>query len=133
VDQRSKVKLFCVVVCFAGAVLCAINRAPVLAGSQFVAAIVVWRVRFGRRVQSADIDGFSDALNGAKLQSGNRGETILAAVFPDLIMAPIATSRNHRMTTSIMFRDEVPAIRWRQLSTLLRHQPRSQSRSTRSG
>ena len=132
-DQRSKAKLFCVVVCFAGAVLCVYNRAPALAGSQFAAAIILWRVRFGRRVQSAELDGFIDTLNGAKVQSNNRGGTILAAVFPDVIMAPIVLSRKHWVTTSIVFRDELPALRWRQLSTRLRHQRRSLLKSTSHG
>ena len=64
--QRSQAKLLYAAVCAASALLCALNRAPVLAVVNGVAALVVFRVRFGLALESPDVDTLIGKLRDAR-------------------------------------------------------------------
>lgn len=127
--QRSRARLFCVAVCATGALLCAVNHAPLLAAAHGIAAIAVWRFRFGRSLGAGQVDALivrlSDARE-ARTDASERATMIRATVMPNVIAAPMPALRATRWTqAATAFRDELSAERWRQLTTALRHQPRS--------
>ena len=124
--QRTQLKLFCAVVCVLIAMLCAFNRAPILAVLHGFAAFVVARIGFGRKVESAGMEAFVRRLRDASYDGETRDTMVLATVWPNVISAPIVPSPKRALTVmSIVFRDEFSASQWRTLSTRLRHQPRA--------
>ena len=124
--QRDRGKLFCAVACVLVATLCAFSQAPILAIAHSVAAIAVWRVDFGRRVESGKLDAFINELQDASYDGENHDISALATVWPGVICAPILRSQNRALLRmSIVFRDEFLPAQWRLLSTRLRHQPRA--------
>lgn len=124
--QRTRVKLFCAAACLMIAVLCVLNRAPILAAVNGVAVIVVLCVRFGREVESADIDAFISRLKEASRDGENHCEMVRATVWPRVISAPILPPPKRQFTlTTIVYRDELSASHWRALATRLRHQSRA--------
>lgn len=128
VKQRARAKLFCVVVCLASALLCALNRAPVLAVVHIVAALVIWRVRFGMPLESTDVVVLIATLRDARNAEEASPTMIRATVMPNVIAVPSSPMRWHQ--TAIAFRDEMVADQWRQIATSLRHQPRADASLT---
>ncbi len=123
--HRSRLKLFCVAICVASALLCALNRAPVLAVVQTIAAMAVWRVRFGRALESNDVGALIARLRDARNAEEGNLAMIRATVTPNVMAVPTPSSQASRWSQIAMaFRDEMTADRWRQLTTALRHQPR---------
>jgi hypothetical protein len=105
-----------------------LNRSPVLAVGLAVAAIVVWRVRFGRSLKTPEIDALMIQLQDARAARTVRetgSAATRATVMANVIALPMQSPRRARWTgTATMCRDEVSEDRWRQLITALRHQPR---------
>jgi hypothetical protein len=122
VMQRSRAKLVCIAVCIVTAVLCALSRAPVLAVVHGIVAMVIWHLRFGRPLQSNDMDGLVVKLRDARLAEDAGPAMIGATVMQNIIAVPLSASR--WAPTAIAFRDEMTVDRWRQLATALRHQSR---------
>lgn len=132
--QRARVKLFCAAVCVLVALLCALNQAPILAIAHGVAAVVVWRVGYGGKVESADVDAFINGLRDVRHGDGNREKMVRATLLPHVIAAPIVPSQEHTSTAaSLVFRDELSVAQWRALSIRLRHQPRTVQRPHANG
>ena len=128
--QRERYKLFCVAACVLVVILCAISQAPILAMAHSVAAVVVWRVDFGRKVESRKLDAFVSELQDASYDDEHRDAPALATVWPSVICAPIRPLKNRALLRmSIVFRDEFSPSQWRVLATRLRHQPRAALRS----
>ena len=126
--QRTQMKVFCAAVCVVVAMLCAINCEAMLALVNGVAAVAVWRVGFGRRVQSVEAEAFIARLRVADGDAENRDAMVLATVWPHVISAPILPSPKRAFAaTSVVFRDEFLALQWRALATRLRHQSRAAS------
>ena len=124
VARRLLLQRACVAVCVAGATLCALNRAPVLAAAQCVAGFVVYRARFGRALASGDAETLMATLRDVRADDEARIGMIRGTVTPNLMLVPMQWSRqSHWTRTAITFRDEMSPSKWRQLSTALRHQP----------
>ena len=109
-------------ICLASGLLCALNRAPEWATLQVIAAIVVWRVRFGLPLAADGVNALLAKLRDARHAEEPRPAMICATVTPNVIAVPSSASR--WSLTAIAFRDEMGADQWRQVSTALRHQPR---------
>lgn len=120
--QRSRAKLLYVAVCAASALLCALNRAPVLAVVNGVAALVVFRVRFGLALESPDVDTLIGELRDARTAEAEMPSTIRATVMSNFIAVPSSAKR--WVSTGTAFRDEITSDQWRRVTTALRHQPR---------
>ena len=122
--QRARAKLLCVAVCLASALLCALNHALVVAAAQGIAAIVVWRMRFGLRLESSEANALIARLREARLEQA-RPEVTRAMVMPKVIAVSVQSLGAKRWTpTAIAFRDEMTVDRWRRVTIALRHQPR---------
>lgn len=106
--------------------LCALNHAFIIAALLLIAAVIVWCVGFGRAAAHPDMDVFLHVLRSAEVVMGGRSTMIEATVHPNLISAPVvaAEKTGTRFNRVISFRDELPPLRWREVSTRLRHQPR---------
>ena len=105
-----------------------------LAVANGVAAVVVWRAGFGRKVESVDVDAFINQLQEASDGGTDCDTTALATVWPKVIWAPIVPSQKRALpTTSIVFRDELLPSQWRMLATRLRHQSRAALRPHKAG
>ena len=126
--QRARAKLSCVAICAASALLCALNRAPMLAGLQGLAAIVIWRARFGQSLGANDTDALMVKLRDARSGEQARTAMIRATVMPNVIAVPSSAKRWRQ--TAIAFRDEMTTDRWRQVATALRHQSRPAASSS---
>ena len=120
--QRSRAKLLCIAVCAASALLCALNRAPVLAVVNGMAALVVLRVRFGLALEPSDVDTLIGKLRNARTAEEATPSTIRATVMSNVIAVPSSAKR--WVKTATAFRDEITTDQWRRLITALRHQPR---------
>lgn len=120
--QRSRAKLLYVAVCAASALLCALNRAPVLAVVNGVAALVVFRARFGLALESPDVDTLIGELRDARTAEAEMPSTIRATVMSNVIAVP--ASARHWVKTATAFRDEITTDQWRRVTTALRHQQR---------
>ena len=132
--HRSRVKLVGAAICVASALLCGLNHAPIVAAVQGVAAIVVWRVRFGLLLESSDVEALLARLRDARTAEQTHSGGTRAAVVPGVIVArALSPSTTRWAQFAIAFRDEVTADRWRQLTTALRHQPRPITRSRLTG
>ena len=107
--------------------LCALNRAPVLAALQGIAALIVCRVRFGQTLALHDLDALLSELRDARSAGTLRTPTRRATVTPNVIA--VASSANRWTQVATAFRDEMVPDRWRQLTTALRHQPRPPHRT----
>ena len=124
--QRTQMELFCAAVCLVIALMCAFNRAPVLAVVHAIAAVIAWLVGLGRKVESVAVEAFINRLRDASDDADNRDAMMVATVWPNVIFAPILPSQKCALTLmSVVFRDEFSAEQWRALSTRLRHQPRA--------
>ena len=120
--QRSRAKLLCIAVCAASALLCALNRAPVLAVVNGMAALVVLRVRFGLALEPSDVDTLIGKLRNARTAEEATPSTIRATVMSSVIAVP--PSARQWVKTAIAFRDEITTDQWRRVTTALRHQQR---------
>ena len=120
--HRSRAKLLCIAVCAASALLCALNRAPVLAVVNGMAALVVCRVRFGLALESSDVDALIGKLRDARTAEAATSLTICATVMSNVIAVP--SSAKQWVKTATAFRDEITTDQWRRVITALRHQPR---------
>ena len=120
--RRSRAKLFCVVICVASALLCALSRAPMLAAMQGLAAVLIWRLRFGQTLEANDFDRLVIALRDARSGDQPRINMIRATALTSVIA--VASSAKRLMQFALAFRDEMTVDQWRQMSTALRHQPR---------
>lgn len=124
--QRTQMELFCVAVCLVIALICAFNRAPVLAVVHAVAGGIAWLVGFGSRVESVAVEAFIKRLRDVSDDAENRDAVVLGTVWPNVMFAPILPSQKCTLTLmSVVFRDELSTEQWRALSTRLRHQPRA--------
>ena len=132
--QRSHVKLVGVAICLGSALLCALNHAPIVAAVQGIAAIVVWRFRFGLLLDSSNVEALLARLRDARTAEQTRSTATRATVVPSGIVVPTPSPSTTRWAQfAIAFRDEVTADRWRELTTALRHQPRAVTRSRLTG
>ena len=120
--QRSRAKLLYVAVCAASALLCALNRAPVLAVVNGVAALVVFRVRFGLALESPDVDTLIGELRDARTAEAEMPSTIRATAMSNVMAVPSSAKR--WVKTATAFRDEITTDQWRRVTTALRHQQR---------
>ena len=120
--QRSRAKLLCIAVCAASALLCALNRAPVLAVVYCMAALMVCRVRFGLALEPSDVDTLIGKLRDARTAEAEMPSTIRATVMSNVIAVP--ASARHWVKTATAFRDEITTDQWRRVTTALRHQQR---------
>ena len=111
----------------ASVLLCALNRAPVLAMLQGIAALVIWRLRFGRTLALHDLDALLGELRDARTAGKLRTPMRRATVTQNVIA--VASSANRWTQVATAFRDEMVPDRWRQLNTALRHQPRPPHRT----
>ena len=111
----------------ASVLLCALNRAPVLAMLQGIAALVIWRLRFGRTLALHDLDALLGELRDARTAGKLRTPMRRATVTPNVIAVPSSANRWTQVATA--FRDEMVPDQWRQLTTALRHQPRPPHRT----
>ena len=111
----------------ASVLLCALNRAPVLAMLQGIAALVIWRLRFGRTLALHDLDALLGELRDARTAGKLRTPMRRATVTPNVIA--VASSANRWTPVATAFRDEMVPDRWRQVTTALRHQPRPPHRT----
>ncbi len=106
----------------ASVLLCALNRAPVVAALQAIAALIICRVRFGQTLALHDLDALLGALRDARTAGKLGTPTRRATVTPNVIAVASSTNRWTQVATA--FRDEMVPDRWRQVTTALRHQPR---------
>lgn len=121
---RSKVKFLCVFVCALSAGLCTVRGAPWTAAALAIAGLLVWRTHFGERVKSADMLAAIRRLREARAERAVNTAMVRATVTPQLICLPLKdTPKRWLSGSSIAFRDELSATGWRELATLLRHQP----------
>lgn len=110
-------------------VMCVLNDAPWLAIGQWLAAFTLALSRFGRPTESSAFDALHRTLREAYRDDKQRLGAIRATVTSTAVFvaAPIANRAWWRRST-VAFRDEVDADRWREVVTALRHQRRSADR-----
>ena len=122
---RRRIQLASVAISLVAAVLCAVQRAPVLATVCSAAAIVIWRLRFGSALDAQAIEPLLVRL-GEQRQGAMRGSrlTTPATVTTLIVVMPKPGALlAFAFGGDLAFRDEISPPQWRKWVTLLRHQP----------